>query len=96
MTNELEAFEETENKAFADYIEDFKNEQIVTESAKSPIEFKSNGIVQEEEKSERCRKALLALKNAIYHFILSDRSERSMPKLKEILFQGIERQKKNK
>lgn len=46
MTNELEAFEETENKAFADYIEDFKNEQIVAESAKFPIEFKSNGFFE--------------------------------------------------
>jgi hypothetical protein len=36
------------------------------------------------------------LKNAIYHFILNERAERKMPKLKEILYQGIERQKRNK
>jgi hypothetical protein len=46
------------------------------------------------EKTERARKALLALKNTIFYFILNNRSDRKMPKLKEILFQGIERQKK--
>lgn len=46
------------------------------------------------EKTERARKALLALKNTIYYFILNNRQDRKMPKLKEILFQGIERQKK--
>jgi CRP-like cAMP-binding protein len=38
------------------------------------------------EKSERARKALLALKNTIYYFILNNRQERKMPKLKEILY----------
>jgi hypothetical protein len=35
--------------------------------------FTVKGKVWGEEKSEKCRKALLALKNAIYHFILNDR-----------------------
>jgi hypothetical protein len=46
MTNELEAFEETENKAWADYLEDFRNEQIVFESGKVPIEFKPNNFFE--------------------------------------------------
>lgn len=42
MNGELADFEEIEDKAFENYIEDFKNQQIVAASAKYPIEFKTN------------------------------------------------------
>jgi hypothetical protein len=46
--------------------------------------------------SERGRKALLALKNAIFYFILKNRDERKVPKLRDILNAAIERQKRVK
>jgi len=46
--------------------------------------------------SERARKALLALKNAIFYFILKNREERKVPKLRDILNAAIERQKRVK
>ena len=48
------------------------------------------------EESERGRRALLALKNAIFFFILKNREERKVPKLRDVLNQAIERQKRAK
>ena len=42
MDGSLEGFEEVENKAFADFVEDFRNENVDWVSHKYPIEFKSN------------------------------------------------------
>ena len=46
--------------------------------------------------SDIARKGLLALKNAIFHFILKEREERKVPKLKDILNKAIEQQKRSK
>jgi CRP-like cAMP-binding protein len=40
--------------------------------------------------SDIARKGLLALKNAIFHFILKEREERKVPKLRDILNKAIE------
>ena len=44
--------------------------------------------------SERARRALLALKNAIFFFILKEREERKVPKLKDILNKAIDANKR--
>jgi len=42
------------------------------------------------EQSDTARQGLLALKNAIFHFILKEREERKVPKLRDILNKAIE------
>lgn len=48
------------------------------------------------EQSDTARQGLLALKNAIFHFILKEREERKVPKLRDILNKAIEQQKREK
>ena len=47
-------------------------------------------VIMDLEESERARRSLLALKNAIFFFILKGREERKVPNLRDILTQAIE------
>jgi len=46
MDGSLADFEEVENKAFDNYVEDYKNEQVDEVSHKYPIEFKPNSFFE--------------------------------------------------